>query len=60
MNELGGRGAFATLAAAFPLLEVVILCIPAASTDVSRLMTIASITVSLTATTGYPMSWLMT
>ncbi len=60
MNELGGRGTFATLAAAFPLLEVVILSGPGASTEMSGVMTIASIVVSSKAITGDPMSWLMT
>lgn len=60
MNELGGRGTFATLATAFPLFEVVIVSDPAARTETSRLMTIASIVVSSTALTGDPMSWLIT
>jgi hypothetical protein len=41
-------------------LEVVILSGPGASTEMSGVMTIASIVVSSKAITGDPMSWLMT
>ena len=60
MNELGGRGTFATLSAAFAFLEVAILPGPVASPEVSRLMTIALIVVSSNTITGDPMSWLKT
>lgn len=60
MNEFGGRGTFATLSAAFPLFEVDIAPGPAASTEVSRLMTMALIVISSNTITGDPMSWLMT
>jgi len=59
MNELGGRGTFATLRAAFPVCEAGILAGLVAGTVVCRFMMIALMVVSSNTVTGAPMSWLI-